>query len=275
MTTINQTLSNTYHQSAPWIERLARWGYAAKGVVYVLLGILALMAALGQGDKNASKQGVAELIFEQPFGKFLAILVVIGIIGFVVWRFVQAFKGVNNGDEPKKKAVNEVRYISSGLAYLAFAITLIKMVAGSGSSGGNKQQWLTKLLDTGIGPFLVVLAGVIIMGAGIYQWVKAYKGDFMEKLRVNGVAGHLRDWVKRIGKIGYAARGIVWLLIGFFLLRAGMQSDASEAQGSEGAFDMIQQFGGNWVLLIVAIGVVAYGVFMFVKAKYYQIQVGR
>ena len=259
--------------SRQWIEKLARWGYAAKGLVYVLIGILAVMAAIGQGgSNNATKQGAAQMIFEQPFGKFLAIIVVIGILGFVAWRFVQAFKSKSLGSDQKKRALNRVRYALSGFIYLAFAISLIKMISGSGSSGNGQQNMVAKVLEMDLGPLLVALTGIIVMIAGIYQWVRAYKEEYMKKMSFSGIGAHMRDTVRKIGKLGYAARGVVWLLVGFFLLLAGLNSDASQAQGQGGAFQTIEQWGGSWVLMIVALGVVAYGVFMFFKSRYYQVQ---
>ncbi|MBD0259239.1 MAG: DUF1206 domain-containing protein [Cytophagales bacterium] len=259
--------------SRQWIEKLARWGYAAKGFVYVLIGILAVMAAVGQGGSgSASKQGAAQMIFDQPFGKFLAILVVIGILGFVVWRFVQAFKSKSLGSTHNETMMNRVRYGLSGGIYLAFAITLIRMIQGSGGGGNGRQQLVGRVMEMDLGPLLVALAGIVVMISGIMQWVKAYKEEYMQKLSLGGLAARMRDNVRKIGKVGYAARGVVWLLIGFFLLQAGLNSDASQAQGSGGAFQTIEQWGGSWVLLIVALGVVAYGVFMFVKSRYYQVQ---
>jgi type IV secretory pathway VirB2 component (pilin) len=259
--------------SRQWIEKLARWGYAAKGFVYVLIGILAVMAAVGRGGSgSASKQGAAQMIFDQPFGKFLAILVVIGILGFVVWRFVQAAKSKSLGSTHNEIMMNRVRYALSGVIYLTFAITLIRMIQGGGSGGNGKQQLISRVLEMDLGPLLVALAGIGVMIAGIFQWVKAYKEEYMQKMSFSGMALGMRENVRKIGKLGYAARGVVWLLIGFFLLQAGLNSDASQAQGSGGAFQTIEQWGGSWVLLIVALGVVAYGVFMFVKSRYYQVQ---
>ncbi len=275
MGVFNHTLSTggIGGSSRQWIEKLARWGYAAKGFVYVLIGILAVMAAVGRGGSgSASKQGAADMIFDQPFGKFLAILVVIGILGFVVWRFVQAAKSKSLGSTHNETMMNRVRYGLSGAIYLAFAITLIRMIQGSGGGGNGRQQLVGRVLEMDLGPLLVALAGIGVMIAGVMQWVKAYKEEYMQKLSLGGLAARMRDNVRKIGKLGYAARGVVWLLVGFFLLQAGLNSDASQAQGSGGAFQTIEQWGGSWVLLVVALGVVAYGVFMFVKSRYYQVQ---
>lgn len=275
MATVNNILSSPSvpGNSRQWIEKLARWGFAAKGFVYVLIGILAVMAAIGQGSGNASKQGAAQMIFDQPFGKFLAVLVVIGILSFVVWRFVQAFNSKDTGTSKNKTMLKRARYGFSGLIYLTFAVTLIRMIMGSGGGGGNgRQQLVGKVLEMDFGPFLVGAAGIGVMIAGIYQWVRAYKEEYMKKLSFSGASSGMRENANKIGKVGYAARGIVWLLVGFFLLQAGIHSDAGKAQGQGAAFDSIEQWGGSWVLLIVALGVVAYGVFMFVKSKYYQVQ---
>jgi len=260
--------------SRQWIEKLARWGFAAKGFVYVLIGILAAMSAVGQGGSgSASKQGAARMIFDQPFGKFLAILVVIGILGFVVWRFVQAFKSKSLSGSQSKMMLKRARYAFSGLIYLAFAVTIIRMIQGSGGGSGNgRQQLVGRVLEMDLGPLLVALAGIGVMVAGIMQWVKAYKEEYMRKLSFSGAAASMRDTVRKVGKLGYAARGVVWLLVGFFLLQAGLNSNASQAQGSGEAFQTIEQWGGSWVLLIVALGVVAYGVFMFFMSRYYQVQ---
>ncbi len=259
--------------SRQWIEKLARWGFAAKGFVYVLIGILAVMAAVGQGSNNASKQGAAQMIFDQPFGKLLAVLVVIGILSFVVWRFVQAFNSKDTSNSKNKTMLKRARYAFSGFIYLAFAVTLIRMIMGSGGGSGNgRQQLVGKVLEMDFGPFLVAAAGIGVMIAGIYQWIRAYKEEYMEKLSFSGAQSGMRENANKIGKVGYAARGVVWLLVGFFLLQSGLNSDASQAQGSGGAFQTIEQWGGSWVLLVVALGVIAYGVFMFVKSRYYQVQ---
>jgi len=272
----NYSLSTSHigHESQEWIKKLARFGFVAKGVIYVLLGIMAVMAAVGQGStQEASRNGVAQLIFEQPFGRILAILLVIGLIGYVIWRFVEAIMDPQGAGSDGKGMVKRIGYFISGLIYTGFAISIVRQLAGSGGGNSNSQQtWTAKLLEMEAGPFIVVAIGLIIIASGIAQFIKAYKAKFKKHLRLEGVRAETRTWITRIGKIGFTARGIVWLIVGYFIIRAGMQSDASEVKGSQGAFSFLQQMDyGQWILLVVAIGVTAYGVFQFVKAKYYQI----
>jgi hypothetical protein len=272
----NYTLSSSSikHGSNVWIEKLARFGFVAKGVVYVLLGILAVMAAIGQGSsKQANRNGVLELIFEQPFGRILAILLVIGIIGYAIWRFIEAIKDPYHEGSDSKGIVKRIGYFVSGLVYTGFALSIIKLLAGSGSGSSNSRQTLTaKVLQMDAGPFLVILAGAIIIIVGFVQFYKAYKTKFTKHLNTQSLSSNEKEWVTRIGRIGYAARGIVWLIIGYFVVRAGIESDASQVKSSQGVFSFLEQLSyGQWILLAVAIGVVAYGVFQFVKARYYQI----
>ncbi|QHT66819.1 DUF1206 domain-containing protein [Rhodocytophaga rosea] len=272
----NYSLSTSHigHESQEWIKKLARFGFVAKGIIYVLLGIMAVMAAIGQGStQEASKNGVAQLIFEQPFGRVLAILLVIGLAGYVIWRFVEAIMDPQGSGSDSKGMVKRIGYFISGLLYTGFAVSIIKQLIGSGGGSSNSQQtWTAKLLEMEAGPFILIVIGLIIVASGIAQFIKAYKAKFKKHLRLEGVQTETRKWITRIGKIGFTARGIVWLIVGYFIIRAGMQSDASEVQGSQGAFSFLQQMSyGHWILLVVAIGVTAYGVFQFVKARYYQI----
>lgn len=272
----NYTLSSSHisHESKDWIEKLARFGFIAKGVIYVLLGIMAVMAAIGQGGtQQADRNGVAQLIFEQPFGRILAILLVIGIIGYVIWRFIEAINDPQHVGSDNKGMVKRIGYFVSGLIYTGFAISIIRQLAGSGSGSSNsKQTWTAKLLEMDAGPFIVMLIGIIVVIAGIMQFVKAYKAEFKKHLRLESVRAETRTWITRIGRIGFTARGIVWLIIGYFIIRAGAESDASQVKGSQGAFNFLEQMSnGQWILLAVAIGVTAYGVFQFVKARYYQL----
>lgn len=271
----NYTLSSSHIRqgSNDWIEKLARFGFIAKGVIYVLLGIMAVMAAIGQGSaQQANRNGVAQLIFEQPFGRILSILLVIGIIGYVIWRFTEAIKDPHHVGSDNKGIIKRIGYFVSGLVYTGFAISLIRQLAGSGGGSSNSRQtWTAKILEMDAGPFIIIIIGVIIVIAGIAQFVKAYKAGFKKYLRLDGLQLETRKWITRIGRIGFSARGIVWLIIGYFIIRAGIESDASKVKGSQGAFSFLEQMSnGQWILLAVAIGVTAYGVFQFVKARYYQ-----
>jgi hypothetical protein len=257
-----------------WVEKLARLGYAAKGIVYAIVGALAVQAAFGQGGQTTDTKGALGAISAQPFGKFLLILLTIGLIGYVIWRFVEAIKDPEHkGDDPKGLA-RRLGYAISGFTYAGLALSAIGLIRGSGGGGGggSEQGWTARLLAQPFGQWLVALVGAIVIGIGFEQLYKAYKAKFRKEMKLHEMSTTEKTWATRIGRFGLAARGIVFVIIGFFLLQAARQSDPNQARGLDGALQSLaQQPYGPWLLGIVALGLVAYGIHMGVQARYRRI----
>lgn len=257
-----------------WVERLARFGYLAKGIVYAIVGILAVQAALGTGGQTTDAKGALGAIAAQPFGKFLLVLLVIGLIGYVVWCFIQTIKDPEHkGNDPQSLA-RRLGSAISGLIYAGLAFSAIRLVIGSGggSSSNSQQDWTARLLSQPFGQWLVGLIGAFIIGFGFYQLYRAYKAKFRKEMKLREMSPTEETWATRIGRFGEAARGIVFAIIGFFLLQAARQSDPNQARGLDGALQALaQQPYGPWLLGIVALGLVAYGIHMGVQARYRRI----
>jgi hypothetical protein len=258
-----------------WVERLARFGYAAKGIVYAIIGVLAVQAAVGQGGKTTDAKGALGAIAAQPFGKFLLALVAFGLIGYVVWRAVQTIQDPEHkGDDPKGLATR-LGYGISGLIYASLAFSAIGLIMGSGNSGSgssSQQDWTARVLSQPFGQWLVGLVGAFIIGLGFYQMYKAYKAKFRKEMKLREMSPTEETWATRIGRFGIAARGIVFVIIGFFLLQAARQSDPNQVRGLDGALQALaQQPYGPWLLGIVALGLLAYGIYMGVQARYARI----
>lgn len=258
-----------------WVEKLARFGYAAKGIVYAIVGVLAVQAAFGTGGKTTDSKGALRAIAAQSSGKFLLALVTLGLISYAVWRFVEAVKDPEHkGDNPKNLA-RRLGAATSGLVYASLAFSAIRLLLGSGSgksSTTSTQDWTARLLSQPFGQWLVALVGALTIGFGFYQLYKAYKAKFRKQMKLQEMSTTEQTWATRIGRLGEAARGIVFSIIGFFLIQAARLSDATEAQGLDGALQALaQQPYGSWVLAIVAIGLVAYGIHMGVQARYRRI----
>ena len=255
-----------------WLEKLARFGYAAKGLVYAVVGVLAVQAAFGQGGKTTDTKGALGTIAAQPFGKFLLALVAFGLIGYVVWRFVQAFKDPEHKGNDAKNLARRAGYGISGLIYASLAFSAIRLLIGSGgdrSSTSSQQDWTARLLSQPFGQWLVGLIGAVVLGLGFYQFYKAYKAKFRKQMKLNEMSATEETWATRIGRFGVAARGVVFKMSGFLLLQAARQSDSSQVQGLDGTLQsLIQQPHGPWLLGIVALGLVAYGIHMGVQARY-------
>ncbi|MBD2018940.1 DUF1206 domain-containing protein [Leptolyngbya sp. FACHB-36] len=258
--------------SQPWFERLARLGYAAKGVVYFVVGLLAAQAALGAGGKTTDTSGALEEIVTQPFGKFLLSLVTVGIIGYVLWRVVQTVLDPEHAHQKTdaKRIAQRIGYGISALGYAGLALTAVKLIMGSGGESGNAtQDWTARFLAQPFGQWLVGLAGAIVIGVGISYLYEAYKGKFQRSFNLNQMSDTERTWAKRLGQFGIAARGIVFGIIGIFLVQAARRSDARQAKGlGEALATLAQQPFGPWLLGVVALGLIAYSIYSLVEARY-------
>lgn len=265
-------------QRSLWIERLARFGYAAKGVVYAVVGLLAAQAAFGSGGQTTNTKGALSAIVTQPFGKFLLSLVALGLIGYVVWRFVQAIKDPEQKGTDIKGLAQRIGYAANGLIYASLALSAIGIVIGSSSSGGNSnssQDWTAKLLSQPFGQWLVGVVGAFVIGLGCYQFLKAYQAKFRKQMDLSQVSNTHKEWIIAIARFGLAARGVVFSIIGFFFIQAARQYDASEVRGLGEALQVLeQQPYGAWIMGIVAIGLIAYGIYTIIQGRYRRLDTG-
>ncbi|MBW4575152.1 MAG: DUF1206 domain-containing protein [Aphanothece sp. CMT-3BRIN-NPC111] len=257
-----------------WVERLARFGYAAKGIVYAIVGVLATQVAFGRGGKTTDTKGALQTIVTQPFGKFLLALVAIGLLGYVLWLFVQAIKDPEKKGTDAKGILQRVGYGATGLIYAGLAFSAVKIILGSGGGGSSNstQDWTARLLAQPFGQWLVGAVGAATIGMGFYQFYEAYSAKFRKNLKLNQMSNTEKTWATRLGRFGLGARGVVFVVIGFLLIQAGRHSNAKEAQGLDGALDkLLQQPYGAWLLGVVALGLVAYGIYQGVLARYRRI----
>ena len=254
-----------------WVERLARFGYATKGVVYGLIGLLAVTAALTSGGKSTGTNGALRTIAAQPFGQFLLILIAVGLVGYAIWRFVQAIKDPDNKGTDAKGIASRIGYAISGLIYGALAFNAALLAIGSASSGGesSKQTWTARLLSQPFGQWLVGTVGAVIIGVGLYYIYKAYRIKFRKKLNLRELDYDQEKLIVNICRFGITARGVIFIMLGFFLIQAARQYDASEVQGLDGALQVVaSQPYGKFLLAVVALGLVAYGIYMGVQSRY-------
>lgn len=267
-------LSRSTHHAADYAQRhpletLGRVGYAVKGVVYAILGVIAVKAATGSGNPEG-QQGVFQAIAGSTFGAVLLWVVVVGLAAYGLWRLVLAVKDPEHEGDDAEGAVRRVGYVISGVAYGALAYTAYKTVTGASTSGDDATEERTQmLLGFPGGKWIVGAIALALLGYGVYEFVRAYKASFMDRLRLEGEAAQNRKWVRRAGQWGLAARGVVYLILGGFLLQAALQADADEAGGLDEALTTLQQQPyGPWLLGVVAVGLVLYGVYCWVNAAY-------
>lgn len=254
-----------------WFKRLARLGYAAKGLVYVIVGLLASAAAIGTGGRTTDTSGALKAIVTQPFGKFLLSIVTLGIAGYILWRLVQTFfDPENRGQINAKRIVQRLGYACSAVGYTGLGFTAVKLIMGLG--GGDDEpieDWTIYFLAQPFGRWLVALGGIMVIGVGISFLFQAYEAKFRNELKLHEMTHNERIWAVRFGRFGVAARGFVFGIIGSFLVLAAIQIDGSEARGLGGALTVLaQQPFGSWILGIVALGLTAYGIYSVIQARY-------
>jgi hypothetical protein len=248
--------------AAPWIEKFARFGYASKGVVYSIVGALAAATAFGLGGTRGDSAAAFRFIREQPFGRILLLVVAIGLFGYASWRIISAISDAeDHGDDAKGWAVRAGSFFR-GIVYVFLAIEAIRLTRGASGGGGsdqNAQHWTARLMEAPFGRWLVVMVGAGIAGYGLYQLSRAWRSKLGRQLRTRKLVG--------VCRFGIAARAVVFLFIGFSLARASWQRDPSEAQGTSGALNEIASYS-EWLFVLIAVGLIAYGVYQFINARY-------
>ncbi|XHX78813.1 MAG: DUF1206 domain-containing protein [Stenomitos frigidus ULC029] len=258
----------------PWVEKLARVGYAAKGTVYFVVGLLAAQTAIGSGGETTSTSGALEEIVAQPFGKVLLGLIAIGLMGYVFWRLVQTVLDPEHQGEKLslKRVAQRLGYAVSAFSYGSLALTAIGLLFSVGGGEGNSlttEDWTARFLSQPFGQWLVGLAGGLTVIVGLYHLYNAYQAKFMQKFKQHQMSPTEHKWTKRAGQFGIAARGLMFSLIGLFLILAAWQSKAAQARGFGGVLATLEhQPFGSWLLGIVALGLISYSIYALVEARY-------
>lgn len=261
--------------AAPWIQHLARIGFAAKGLVYLIIGALALDAALGRGGQATDSEGALLAILRQPYGWVLLVVVAIGLAGYAIWRFVQASLDPESMGADSKRVAQRAGYAISGVIHAALALEAARMASGFGAAGSGDsgpQDWTAMVLAQPLGRWVVAAVGLGILAFGLFELVRAYRTDLPKQLDLSRLGNPARVWVVRLGRMGMAARGVVFAVIGGFLVRAALAYDSSQARGLGGALRSLHEQGhGPWLLGLVAVGLMAFGIFELVQARYRRI----
>ncbi len=255
------------------IEALARFGYGARGVVYGLVGGLALLAAFGSGGQAGGSRSALETLLDQPFGRILLGAIALGLAGVAAWRLVEAVTDADRRGTSRKALAVRAAHAASGGAYASLALAALAMALGRGGGGGEDQQaregsaWL---LAQPFGQWLLGAVGLTVIGVGLGYGLRAWRGDVEDHLALPPDA---RRWAVPLGRLGFAARGVVFALVGGFVALAALHARSSEVKGLGGALRALQdQPYGSALLGLTAAGLFAFGLFGLVQARYRRIE---
>ncbi len=248
------------------IKTVAHIGYTAKGVVYALTGILALMAAFNLGGQKAGKLQIIEFLENQAFGKIILGLLGIGLACYAFWRCIQSLQDPEGIGNDTKGIIKRISFFISGAVYMALGIYAIVEIFKEQSSGGSGMP-----IDGPTGKYILLIIGIGLGIKSIYQFIKAIKGDFLKKFNLSAMSNSKKvSWIKKIGYAGLISRGIVVGIIAYSFIKAGMNLSSSTAvKGTKEAFSFLEQStSGPWLFALVSIGLLCYGIYMFAMAKY-------
>jgi hypothetical protein len=261
-------------QASPVIEFLARAGYAAKGVVYCIVGGLAILAAFGRsGGQTTGSRGAIHALLDKPAGVVLVSLLAVGLAGYAMWCFIQASLDPDHKGSDAKGIAIRIGYFAKAVVHAGLVVAAIGMVTGrnSGEGGGesNIDRWTGRLMSLPAGIWLAGIAGACVVGYGVFQLYRAWKMKLDSMLALGQMDPKARRPAIVVSRFGIGARGVVFIVIGIALVFAALHANPREAKGVGGALKTLaDQPYGPWLLAITAAGLIAYGVYEFLRAKY-------
>lgn len=262
---------------AAWIVRLARAGYAAKGIVYLVIGALAVKAAMGSGGATTDSGGALATIGDSGAGRILLLLMAIGLLGYALWAMLAAFLDADDRGDDAKGIALRAGQVWRGAVYGLLGVQAFRYFSSAGqqAGGGGAESWSARALELPWGRALVGAAGLGLIAYALYQlWRGAHK-NLRKRLRLGGADAGVIDGVVKLARFGIIARGVVFLVMGWFLVRVALQANAEEAAGiGESLATIGAQPYGRVLLGVVAVGVMAYGVWQLANARYREMRVG-
>jgi hypothetical protein len=251
-----------------WLEKGARFGHFTKGVIYGLIGALALQVAIGSGNRVPGEEEAVGVVGDQPFGVFLLLATAVGLFGYAIWRLIEGVQDKKNKGNGGTGLAHRIASIASGVVNGALAVAVLQLALGNGGGGGSK-SWVGKLLEQPFGAVLLALIGAGIILAGLFQLYKAYTKKFLEDFRSGGLSPTERRWITRAGQVGYSARGVVLPIVGFGFVKAALDHDPGQTGGMrEALVEIASSSYGPLLLGLVAVGLLAFGLFMVASARY-------
>jgi len=266
-----QRAARTARQAADskWIERTARVGLAARGLVYVLIGILAFQIAFVNRAKEADQKGAFQTLAHNGFGKAVLWLVIIGFVGYGLWQGSEAAWGHRTERDDRKRTASRIESAVKAVIYLVLAVVAFRVVTGTSHGGQGGEQVTAKALQLPGGQILVGLAGVVIVAAAVVLAWRGLQTRFEEHLDLSELGPGARSAVIGLGKVGYIARGIVFSLVGLLVVTAAVTFDPNKARGMDAALRQVAaQPYGPWLLSLMALGLMCFGAYSLAESRY-------
>ena len=256
------------------MESLVRLGYACKALVYTIVGWLAIAAALNRGGRVTDTSGALRVILSQPFGRMLLFVLAAGLCAYALWRVIDAIRDPDRRGTDFGGLVTRIGNVVRGVVYGTLGVEAFRLARGLGGSNGNEAEiWTARIMDWPGGVFLVGLGGAIVAAYGVSETIRSLKGKVDETVDYSSIPSTWRRPAIHISRFGIGARGVIIATLGIFLVRAALQHDPSEAEGTRGSIlELANAVSGRWLLAAVAAGLIAYAVDQAVHAGWRRIR---
>lgn len=272
--TAGETAEAAAEYAAPWIERLARVGFAAKALLYGTVGALAARMALGDGGRATGARGAMVSVQEAPFGRLMLGLVAVGLLGYAMWRLVEGIADPERRGADAKGLSLRVSFVARGLIHAALAVSAFRLAVGNPpeGDGNDAERWAARALGVTGGRWLLWLIALSIGAFGIYQLYRAFAAKLSRQLQFGKISAELGRWIIGVSRVGIAARGIVFAMLALLLAGAAMRHAPDRAGGVDDALQSLSALG-RWPFLGIATGLIAYGAYELLNARYRRIRV--
>jgi len=272
----NVVHNDTFNSMA---EIMARLGYGVRGLIYFIMGLLALLISLGSVGNTTDQQGTIATIGKQPGGRILLWLVLLGLISYSLWALIEAVLNPLYKNNDKKGIAKRVTYLFISISYAFLAIATYSLIIGgakpahNGKQGAETQNYVAKILTMPLGQILVFLIAIIVILAGIFQVYKGIIPGFERRLYLIKLTQAQQKWVKDLGRFGTISRGIIIILIGIFLIIAAYTSNSNEAKGFNSALmSLMHQPYGAWLMGGIALGLMSFGIYSLSIALFFRLR---
>jgi hypothetical protein len=256
--------------SNPALELLERAGYVVRGVLYAAMGTFALGLALGLGGTATDPSGSLVILTGGPAGKFLLFAVVVGLGAYSLWGFVRAVYDPLQRGRDAMGIAERLGFVWSGIAYLSIVVFALHLIVGSASTSHDAtQETIARILSYPLGQVAGILIGIVAVGVGLGQFVDAYSAVFKKDLKRTEMSRVEKKIVDALGRIGLVSRGVIFTLVGWFILQGSFYRDPSRVHGYGGAFIfLLEQPFGRVLLGVVSAGFIALGLHSFACARW-------
>ena len=259
---------------SPLMEALARLGYGVRGLIYVVMGLLALDVALGKGGAVTDQKGAIAAIGRQPAGMVLLWVVLIGLVSYALWGLIRAVMDPLRKGRDLKGLVSRGAYLISAVSYALLILPTYGFISGAGStaqSGAQNQQSLASVMSKSWGPLAIGALGLIVIAAGLIQVYQGFNSSFDKQFKTYAMTAGEVKWATKLGRFGTATRGFIFALIGVSLFLAATQSNSSKSIGIDSALtSLLHQPYGVFLLGIAALGFIAFGVFSVLTGVWFR-----